>query len=342
MADKKTIKDLNSLIRFDERKRLKLPAKRPSIDSSIGYASVADTDSVETEQFLYVRMRGYGVTDDDVYRFDGIGSAPDYVSNAGGNAGLGILNQVVYGAERGMTDIYKNYPEILLTTLAPVECVYTNTNHIIVFKNNRDIERYTHAGVFVDSFSMAYANSAHRQMVANNNIIVSFSQRANPNPDSNGIDSVVITNVDGTYLSTTDLVNDHSSMFTPAVCSNACIVIDFAVEGVVGGDHVLKVFNNEGLNIATVTIDGDELTSHTGSVLSTVAMTNSHLFLFSENYSGISTLHKCAIYSHTITGGSVATGYTLGAYVATVDCPTQNSVEGLNISSSMDAFFFFD
>lgn len=342
MANKKTIKDLNSLIRFDERRRLKLPAKRPGIDSSVGYASVAVTDSVETEQFLYVRMRGYGVNDDDVYRFDGIGTPPDYRGNAGGNAGLGILNQVIYGAERGMTDIYKNYPEILLTTLALVECVYTNVNHLIVFKNNKDIERYTHSGVLVDSFSMVYANSAYSQMAANNNIIVAFSQRANPTPDSNDISSIVITNVDGTFLSTTDLVNGNSASYTPAICSNACIVVDFAVDGIVGGDHILKVFNNEGLNIASVTMDGDELTSHTGSVLSLVAMTNTHLFLFSANYSGISSPHKCAIYEHTITGGSVATGYTLGAYVATVTCPTSNSVEGLFISSSMDAFFFFD
>lgn len=314
MADRKTIKDLNSLIRFDERKRLKLPSARPSIDSSIGYASVTDTVLDGPVDSIFVKHFGYvSGTNNKVYQYFADGSATVYVGQDKdvGEIGVNSLSATFdyFSGNYALSNVYKNGVYLFSPSLGDVELhVRTSSTQIIVMDNSYNVGFYDFTGSLISAISLPTVGGGGAVHAVNNECI------AYQSVDGKAKSQKAVASHSGALLFVENYVN-VGYMSATGASKSAVYFVDATEDGI--SLHI-NVVNNIGSKIGTYVINISALEVDLGGYFSTAGFTDTSIYFVGSNTAGGSNV---VIYSHTLTmSGSVATGAVLGAITQVTPC----------------------
>lgn len=312
MADKKFIRDLNSLIRIDQRKRLKLPASRPNILGGIGIASASTFVEPIVEELMYIRHFGGGVATNSVWIYGPNGEAPVLHAVAGDRGGLGINNGDTYSGNLFGPDIYKN-GTLFVSTGLPYAILAANSTHVIVQDDLYNAHRYTLDGTFVDTFLLPHDFAGGQNHCANNHLI------GYRNSVASG-DAMALCDFSGVQVAS-EIYEDFGNSHAYAASKYVTAFVDG--QAVSPFDHLIKLFNNAGTKIATYNIGKLFLQTEMNGSLSAIGITSNRIFFFGCS-SGVP---NCVIYEHTLTidGSGLATAGVLGSHLYTVATPQNNN-----------------
>jgi len=328
MADKKFIRELNSLIRIDKRKRLKVPALRPALPGGIGEATIgAELPSEDIVEYLYILHRGGGLTNNPVYKYDGDGSSPVLVGQAGGRGNVGFHTADLFGGNLSGEDVYKNASSFISTGLSSVR-VGVNSTHIIVQDDVFEIYRYLLDGTYVNTFALPIVFMGAQSHVVND-VVIGFTYSHAVSDDR-----MAICDMTGSLLGSETYENISYQNLSAA----AKDVVMFVDPNSGFTNYQLKIFNNAGTKIATHSFATGSLNTALGGDLDAVGITSDRIYLFGRS----SGTPNCLIYEHTLTmGGGVATASTLGSLLYTVATPqSNNNATTQQQSTAMDGALF--
>jgi len=321
MADKKFIRELNSLIRIDKRKRLKSPNLRPSLLGGVGIAGAGeDLQPVSSTEYMYMLHYGGGIIGNKVYQYDGIGTAPVLIGEAGGRGRVGFHTADLYGGNLSGQEVYKNAATHISTGLSQV-MVGVNSTHIIVQNDVFEIYRYLLDGTYVDTFTLPIVFMGAQNHAVNDTVIGFTYTHATAD------DRMAISDMSGTLLGS-DTYDNISYQTLNAAAKDVVVFVD--PDGSYT-NYQIKVFNNAGTKIATHLLATGTLNTALGGDLDAIGVTSDRIYLFGRS-SGVP---NCLIYEHTLTmGGGVATSAALGALLYTVATPQNNNNASLFFQSA--------
>jgi len=337
MADKKFIRDLNSLIRIDQRKRLKIPAARSAILGGIGMSSVSVDPSLEVEELMYIRHFGGDAgayASNDVYAYDKNGATPIFVQNTLGGFGLGVNNSDYFASrvvpESGIDALYKNAALFIDPTHLSREA-RVNSSKIFILDDAKTIYTYDLTGTFLSSFTLDAITLWDARFAVNDEVI-----GYNRPSDTTSAVEMVIANTSGVVLNAEQYSNQSNSTWMMAACKSGIAFVDYTA-----GEPfsvLITIFNNAGSRIGTHSIDDPFLRAAVGGRLSSIGITNDRLYIFGAS----TTTPKCLIYEHSFTldGTGLATNATLGALLHTVPTPQYNNLAWqVSQSTAMDGIY---
>lgn len=329
MADRKIIRDLNSLIRFNERKRLKLPAARTAISGETGYALmvVAEPDP-ETEELLYVSVN-IDLDTRHIYSFDKDGGAPvfirssePYVGQIGVNTELGVtsfydtqLATEMYSGETKTLKIAKNGTQISSDTYA-TSGMKLNSNSILIRRSTPYIgfEIFDFSGAHI-GFMSTGANQ-ESEMLAINDTGVLFVRT-----DSGaGTRGYSIMDYAGGYI--IDQLPPSTPIVAIWLMAAANKYAFFIVSSTTGtGSLATSVFtynviNNEGTAIATIELEGLDMYTALGggeySYINQVVASTDRLYVLAYNRTNFDSVVLAYELTMTLSLLGVATNAVLG------------------------------
>lgn len=315
MADRKFIRDLNSLIRHDTRKRLKLAAVRGDIAAGVGVATAGDDAEIipELEELMYIRHYGGGVTN-GVYSYDKAGGSPILVGNSSVRVGLGMNDGSIYAGEFSGSDIYKDSSFLFDTTLVDIAGVAVNSTHIVVQDTSYNVHRYLLDGTFVDTFALPKDFVGAQIHMANDHGVGYMH-------DVVGGSAMAIMDYSGVRIA--NVSYENISYTTAHGCCKSVFV--FCDPDNSYSNYQFKVFNNDGTLIATHSISTASLNADLGFQLSALGVTEDRLFLFGSTNTAVAP--NCLIYEHTLTldGTGLALTSVLGSQLYSVPTPQINN-----------------
>jgi hypothetical protein len=338
MADKKYIRDLNSLIRFNPRKRLKTPPLKNSILGGRGLAELGDTEPFENAEYMYIWHFGGGVN--AIYQYDGDGNAPTQFATGANGGGLGINGADVYDGSFTAGDIYKN-GALFFDRVGSHSEVTCNSTRVVCGDASNVIELYNYDGTFDRSFTIAAGFLDSGTFLTANDAAVSFRDIKDTGaqfPPSR----VSVCDYTGARLGEYLYVG-ISDFVDIGACSKYAFL--FIGDDVGNNQLKLKIFNNLGADIGTGILDymatlmalgGGTSTSN----LSAVGMTKNRIYLFGNS---TTQTPNVLIYELTLTidGSGVATAATVGSLLHTVPVTFQAANNSGNFQqTAMDSALF--
>lgn len=337
MADKKFIRDLNSLIRLDTRTRLKAPASRPAISGGIGIG-LGSIDPLTLPDLMYITIPKDIGEATDIYAFDGVNTPKLAWTMPGFCRAIGVVNGVTFGLNQvadGVDEVISDGSSILTATYDPTpqtgeapHRMSVNSNHIILETSgyeagdNYFFKFYYHNGVYSHTVTTQSPSNQWNHFTANNEIMANIYWNAAGDPFTQ------IMSLDGTQLSLTAELRESFFQIGISAASKS-VIATLTMEGNYN-DYTVRLFNNAGTYIGQYLITGLRAVvggvATTNGCISDIGISDTAIYLTANsNADSISnnadsvTNKVVAVYSHglTFTGG-LATGLTSAVLVGTV------------------------
>ena len=334
MADKKYIRDLNSLIRFNPRQRLKTPPLRNAISGGRGLAELGEDEVSELVESIVV-YHSIERTE-KVYSYTLDGAPPTLVGSfdAGSDESFG------WGAsDNGSTvdifhcryGVYKNNVELI--GFPPGESrsiVSTNSTVICVLdivdaaRDPDPIRIYDLDGVFIKQISVDGTDSGQRFMRANDHGIITGATFVN---NSVWEERVHIYDFDGVLLLSGPAAQYGDNIFQmySGASKNAFFVtsINSAYD-----TFTVTVYNADVVQIGSFSIPvveiADNVTGVSDNRAECICFTDKGAFIFMDS----TTQEKCNIYGYDLTYdvNGVADGFTYNGLIHAVDVPESGNL----------------
>ena len=309
MADKKYIRDLNSLIRFNPRKRLKTPPLRNSILGGRGLAELGEPEPTDAgaQNMYFNHPSPVGA-----YEYLSDGSAPSLFGSIGGNSGLGIVGADVFSSDANQGLVYKNGSSFF-STVNSYARVAANSTKLVVENGDYTVSLYDHDGTFDRTFSLPFGWQTSGVPFAANDVGVAYIH------DTTSGTEMIMSDYAGVQLSST-LFNDIGNSDMCAASKHCFLFVDRDYNS---DEKRLKVFNTAGTLIGTHIIVESTLETALNGQLDAVGITENEIYLVGWNDSSAPNV---LIYDLTLTidGAGLATASALGTLQYTVTSPGVN------------------
>lgn len=311
MTDKKTIKDLNRLIRPNERRKLNAAPARGSILGGTGIAGGAtDAPLDEVVELLYVRHYGGGVSN-VVYSYNPDGSAPvlEYDLTTAYAYSLGVHGTDFYSSHNDNGAVIKNN-SIIIPSIGITSVVGTNSTNLVVLgtdSNDYNIKVYDFDGNLESTIPITTAGQSSTHFAVNDVAAAYYNT-------NNFVGAIyTIIKYDGTLLYRD---NPSSYLYEDGIFANKSAFY-FMRYGAT--DFEIYIHNNAGTQIGVYLINYSALSSLLGGEPYNIGATSTHFFIIGDS----TTQPKVLIYEHTVVldGAGLATSATLGALLHTVNTP---------------------
>lgn len=308
MTDKKTIKDLNRLIRPNERRKLNAAPARGSILGGTGIAGGAtDAPLDEVVELLYVRHYGGGVSN-VVYSYNPDGSAPvlEYDLTTAYAYSLGVHGTDFYSSHNDNGAVIKNN-SIIIPSIGITSVVVTNSTKLVLISDDTsyNVKVYDFDGNLESTIPITTQGGSSNNLAANDDAVAYY----------NTYNGAIYTMMayDGTILYRD---NPSTYLYEDGMFANKSAFY-FMRYG--DPDFEVYIHNNAGNQIGLYLINYSALSSLLGGVPYNIGATSTHFFIIGDS----TTQPKVLIYEHTVVldGAGLATSATLGALLHTVNTP---------------------
>jgi len=337
MADKKYIRDLNSLIRINPRKRLKAPPLKNSISGGRGLAELGkETPTDIGPTAMYMRHYDSGSNLGVIYKYLPDGSTPtlefDYSPR---EIGLGVVDDAgiidVYCGSNGVGNaaagaVYKN-DNLLVAAVGPTNIVSSNSSYVITQDDNYTMRLYDYAGAIQSTIALPTTSVGSVQHFTNNHGVVYHSVGTYADDDE-----MSVADFSGNLIVKVPKVNSAELYYLSGGSESAFYLVDTDVSFT---KNEIGVYSKSGVLAGTYSIDNKYFVD-VNNTESCIGYTDTHLFVFIAS-TGQS---YCDIYEHTLTidGSGEVTNAVLGAKVATVNSPVSGNRDWVTWESATASY----